>query len=115
MHRQFDFLITDFNGHAYGTAGQTTAIEHGIGGGILNPDTGVIDFSMFVSNCNVINPSNIYAPGTSGILSGIYEGGGDGPEPGNRLEIRGGEIRGRISGRDCYKNKFWTDVVLRRQ
>jgi hypothetical protein len=98
---QYDLFI-DYKGITYLTDQNTHIQETGVGGGFLNPSTGVISFYLIPLNCDAINRSGEKYNNTHGFgLTGNYQGGGDSEEPGARIEIVGDVIRGRVSGRDC--------------
>jgi hypothetical protein len=110
---QYVFLL-NYRGISYT---RPTSQETGFGGGVLNADAGVINFSMYADNCASINPSsNLYTnPLPTFSFPGALYGGHDGEEPGRRLSIEAGAITGRISGRDCFNQTYLADVRLVRR
>jgi hypothetical protein len=100
--------------------------ESGYGGGVLNPNTGVINFTIFASNCATMTDRfRSFSRSDPGILKGTYFGGHDGEAPADQVRITPttmqnrtvipGRIIGRLSGRDCLDQSIFADVSLAKQ
>jgi hypothetical protein len=81
----------------------------------INPNGGMIDVAGFVDNCTTVNPNDQDLSPLGEPCCHIpdyFQGGHEGEHPGASLQVVGDQIRGRISGRNCFSEGVYADIVL---